>query len=279
MRTTAWQIDNRTASLRTVGLAAEVSLAQTIHGLCHVVAGGKRWQAARLLGLATTRLPMIENERSHESPFTLTANGREMGGREAEPASAPVESFVRGDDLVLAYKTSRRGSMHVDAMWRVVTPQPGEKFMVAVDLIVSVRTLQADAWPELAVQSTLPVCETLQFDPVQPIRCRPLPLTPQAAVTPGSNEGVGCLLFRQAGFPLSYAEMVHPADFSRDEWIPRGPEDDGSRLVHRLFRATLEKGVLLRGRVRGVFVPRIDDTHLAAECYAAFAVADPPLGT
>jgi hypothetical protein len=40
----------------------------------------------------------------------------------------------------------------------------------------------------------------------------------------------------------------------------------------------LEKGVMLRARVRGVFLPRRQDESLAAECHAAFAAAEPPLG-
>jgi len=39
----------------------------------------------------------------------------------------------------------------------------------------------------------------------------------------------------------------------------------------------LEKGVLLRTRVRGAFLRREGDARLAAALYAAFAAADPPL--
>jgi hypothetical protein len=279
MHTIPWQIDDRTARLRTVGLAAELSLAQATHGLCHVVAGGSRWQAARLLGLTTTQPAAIKNERFHESVPTPIADGLPAGAGDVESAAGPIESHVRGDDLVLAYETSPSRSMHVDALWRVVTPEPGEKYMVAVDLIVSVRTQRADARPELAVQSTLPASEILRLGYAEPIHFRPLSPTPTATFAFGPDEGAGCLLFRQAGFPLSYAEMVHPADFCHDEWLPTAPKVEGSRLIHRLFRTALEKGVLLRGRVRGVFVPRVDDARLAAECYAAFAESEAPLGT
>ena len=282
MHTTPWQISERTALLQTVGLAAQLNLAQTTRGLGHVVAGGKLWHAAGLLGLATTPSSTAENDENElcqESPLSLAGDGRETRAAELESASEPIESYLRGDDLISAYETLGRRSMHVDALWRVVTPEPGEKFMAAVDLIVSVRTQQLDAWPEVAVQSSFPACETLRLHEVKPVRCQPLSQGPNTTVILGPNDGVGCLLFRQAGFALSYAEMVHPADFCYDQWIQGAVKDEGSRLVHRLFRTELEKGVILRGRVRGVFVPRIDDTHLAAECYAAFAAGDPPLGT
>ncbi len=255
MHAPTWRINNRTAQLRTVGLAAELSLAQTAHGLSQVVAGGVRWEAVGLLGLTTA------------------SDGQ------GETTTEPFEGYARGDDLVLACEARQNPSMHVDALWRVVTPEPGEKFMVAIDLIVSVRMTQTDARPELAVQSTLPACETLQLGPGASLRSRPWSLTPMGASAIRPEQGAGCLLFHQPGFPLSYAEMAHPADVCHDQWLPRAPDGEGSRLIHRLFGDTLEKGVLLRGRVRGVFVPRIDDARLAAECYAAFADSEPLLGT
>jgi hypothetical protein len=41
----------------------------------------------------------------------------------------------------------------------------------------------------------------------------------------------------------------------------------------------LEKGVILRARRRGVFVPRANDNEAAARCYEAFAKSPPPLTT
>jgi hypothetical protein len=72
--------------------------------------------------------------------------------------------------------------------------------------------------------------------------------------------------------------MVHPADFHRDEVHALTPEGR-VRIEHHLFAQALEKGVLLRARVRGVFLARDGDLQLAAEVYRAFAAAEPPLGT
>ncbi len=95
----------------------------------------------------------------------------------------------------------------------------------------------------------------------------------------GPDSGTGCLLFRLPGGDLSYAEMVHPADFQYDEFQPGESRGNVVCIAHRLFRTNLEKGVILRARVRGIFLKRPDDTQIAARCYAAFAGADPPLGT
>ena len=113
----------------------------------------------------------------------------------------------------------------------------------------------------------------------QSAACAPLALAPRRRQSIGPESGAGCLLFRLPDVDLSYVEMVHPADFQHDELSPGRPGGGALRIAHRLFRTSLEKGVILRARVRGVFVNRRDDAEAAAECYAAFAAADPPLGT
>ena len=52
-----------------------------------------------------------------------------------------------------------------------------------------------------------------------------------------------------------------------------------SGLSHRLFAERLEKGVILRSRIRGLFVPRDHDTELAQSEYRRFAASEPPLTT
>jgi len=72
--------------------------------------------------------------------------------------------------------------------------------------------------------------------------------------------------------------MVHPADFSGSELT----EDDSAgghvAIRHRLFVQRLEKGVLLRARVRGLLLAREADVELAAATYRSFAGLGPPLG-
>ena len=103
-------------------------------------------------------------------------------------------------------------------------------------------------------------------------------LTTAAPTTIRPDSGAGCVLFRMPGFDLSYVEMVHPADFQCDECVRNESNGDVAGMAHRLFRTNLEKGVILRARVRGVFSNRSDDMKIAAQCYAAFAGEDPPLG-
>ena len=51
------------------------------------------------------------------------------------------------------------------------------------------------------------------------------------------------------------------------------------RLTHRLFAERLEKGVILRSRIRGLFIPRSHTDELARHEYRRFAASKLPLTT
>jgi hypothetical protein len=267
MQATTWQIQKQNAVLRSVGLSTQIDLAQSCDGLTHVVAGGKLWHAARLLGLAK-----VSPKSASASPPTPPSSLKQ---------DDITEHYVRGNDLVLTYgpQTAGTDAMRIDALWRVITPETGDKFIAAVDLVVSVQTPNLDVQADLLVQSVLPTQESLRLMTVNPIHYQPLANTGGITTLLEPENGLGCLLFRQAGLNVSYVEMVHPSDFHHDEFVQSGLAKNESCLMHHLFHATLEKGVALRSRVRGLFIPRIDDVRIAAECYNEFVVSDPPLGT
>ena len=245
---TVWQLTGHAAAVRLKEFHAAVDLARPGDGLTEVLVAGRRLAGARLLGIAAPAIAGADNGR-------------------------PSECFVRGPDLAVAYEESGQWPVCVDAVWRTTAPTPADNFLAAVDLIVSVRTPLLDSHPELVVQSVVPSGEVLRLLPAADWAALAAPAT----VAPPS--GAGCLLFRIPDSDLTYVEMVHPADFQHDElgWDASG--GDMLCLAHRLFGANLEKGVILRARVRGVFLARQGDMAAAAQCYAAFAAADPPLGT
>jgi hypothetical protein len=74
---------------------------------------------------------------------------------------------------------------------------------------------------------------------------------------------------------VTYVEMVHPLDFVSSEFTATASNE----VEHstRLFRGPLEKGVILRSRLRGVIVPRSGDVSAAIACYREFAASEPPL--
>ena len=81
------------------------------------------------------------------------------------------------------------------------------------------------------------------------------------------------LVFRLAGSDISYLEMVCEADFHGGEL---SSESGLKSMVHwtsRLFNERLEKGVMRKGRIWGLFLPRVDDLELgvAQLCHEARA--------
>jgi len=250
----AWQLEQQVARLQLDQLIAMVDLGQPHGGLVEVSAGGGRLAGAQLLGIATACFPLSEEILS-------------------------VESHVRGADLVAWYKESENRPVRIGARWRAVSPTPSEEFVAAVELVVSADAHLPQSRFELAVQSELPASEVLRLLDAESLDYRPLALSPGVAKPVQPEEGPGCLLLRPSGTELSYAQMVHPADFRQGQLLA-GPEGDGTmRVSHELFSERLEKGVILRSRVRGVFVAREADTRIAAACYTHFAAAEPPLST
>jgi hypothetical protein len=249
----SWQSREYAATVQLHEFQATANLAQPHHGLTDVSVAGQLFPAARLLGIAA-------------SSTAVTA------------CNSPTEHYVRGTDLIASYEEAGQWPIRVDCLWRATAPVAIERFLAALDLVVSVRAHALDSHPELAVSSVLPANEVLRLQSLGPDGWAPLCLTTATSTTIGPDSGTGCLLFRMPGSDLSYVEMVHPADFQCDEFPRDESREDIVCTTHRLFRTNLEKGVILRARVRGIFLKRSDDRKIAAQCYAAFAGADPPLG-
>lgn len=248
-----WQLQKYVARLQLDELGARVDLARPAGGLFDVRAAGMMFPEARFLGI-------------------------DMPSFTPGDAESLAERHARGPDLVAAYEQSPSWPVWTGVLWRAVAAAGPHGFPAAIELWVSVTTELLDSRPGLAVQTVLPAAEVLRLVDPDSARFEPCTPTPDSArrVEPGG--GPGCLVFRPAGSDVSYAEMVHPADFRISELSRSTDPSAAVQVRHRLFCEPLEKGVILRARVRGTFLPRNDDTETAAECYAAFARAEPPLG-
>jgi len=176
--------------------------------------------------------------------------------------------------------------------WRLVDDETGgghrtEPF-AALELIVSVQTSRLDSDTSLAVArrspaSNLGECSTRRTIASRrtAIRRRTICRNAKARAVipscPSSTRPIARLLFVSANrIGPSYIEMVHPADFRQttfDGWpIPRR-----SFAFASLFAERLEKGVILRSRIRGLFIARSHDTETARTEYRRFAASEPPL--
>jgi len=245
MSAAAWRLEKHLARLKLDQLDAVLDPKCPAQGMVEVYSHGRCLDAAHLLTVDAS----------------LFSAGNE---------SSLIECYTRGNDLVSAYEDSSDRPTRIDLLWRAVTPTSAERFVAAVELSVSVRTELLDGRPDLTVQSELAAAETLRLVDADVARYRAEEVLAAAPTLIRPSDGPGCLLFRPPAMEVSYAEMVHPADFQEDE-LARGKRSSGAgatmQIRHNLFAGKLEKGVILCARVRGVLVPRADDTHIVAACY------------
>ena len=229
MQTVAWQCEGHEARLRLAELAASVRADRPGEGLGQVSVLDHPWPGARLLGVAA-----------------MSPDG----------AADPLDWHLCGTDLAAAYVDSLDPAVRIDLVWRTIRPGGVDRFLAAVDLIVSLRTERLESRPEVVVESLLP-----------------------GATVTADRPAADFHWFWRPNLPWSYVQMAHPADLRRDETATEPGPVAATRLRHFLFPPQpLEKGVILRARVRGVFLPREADAKTAAACYDAMVAAEPPLG-
>lgn len=154
----------------------------------------------------------------------------------------------------------------------------------AFDVQVSIQTNLLDSRPELTTATSLNDVELFRLAEQSAGHFEAVKVTADpAARSEIQPQGLAINLFRLTGGEASYAEMIHPADEGNHSLLltcgqPSRPSTDAN-LCHRLFASFLEKGVILRARLRGVFLPRDRDVELAAADYRQFLAAPPPLTT
>ena len=231
----AWHREGQQARLRLTGLTAALCPERPDEGLRDLHILNQPWAGAQLLGVMVPSAPQ---------PLT------------------PVEWHLRGHDLIALYDTSLDPALRVELLWRVAPAAEGDRFSIAVDLIVSLWTQRLESRPELVVESLLPG-QISSYGP--PAR---------------GPDACGFHWSRPTNVPWSYLEMAHLADLRHDESTSEPDRPEFTRLRHFLFPSQpIEKGVTLRARVRGVFLPSDADAETVAACYDAFVRAEPPLGT
>ncbi len=184
-----------------------------------------------------------------------------------------LDSFVRGPDLIVSYAASAIDDVQSQVYWRALSIHEHEA--EGAELIVSVQTESLDSRPassvasELLAQEVWTLAENGEFE-----------RRDQGAMAPPGNafsSPHGVTLFRLRGLPFSYTEMIHPSDLGQST-ISAGDGASGSfESRYPLFCEPLEKGVIRRSRVRGLFLPRHDDTLAALALYRQFAESEPPL--
>jgi hypothetical protein len=280
MPSSPWQIVGRVATLRTDSLTATVDPDDPAAGLRIESLCGCAVVGATLFGVQIERVQIERSGRANETLPTATP---------------PVDCFVRGNDFVATYAETADRPYRAQIYWRLID---GDRSVsersagghradpiAALELIVSVQTSRLDSEPALAVCTTLGAVEAWRLlDAADDCGAANgdtshAAIPGRATVVPGfhASDSPGCCLIRPIGSGPSYLEMVHPADFRQTTFEWTADSSPIVRLAHRLFAERLEKGVILRSRIRGLFVPRARDTERARTEYRRFAASEPPL--
>lgn len=193
--------------------------------------------------------------------------GIELDGRSAgEAAPLQPEAYVRGSDLIATYPATPERASRVQAYWRLQS----DAERLVVDVQVSVQTNLLDALPRVRLVTRTPsgAISLLTWPSARLESC------PQGRQAWAS--GRHCIL-TVSGAGWRYAEMIHPEDVV--EWSAERA-DSGVVLTHGLFDERLEKGVILRARLRGVLAAgEVDAATMAADAYRRFLLEPLPLST
>jgi hypothetical protein len=240
-----WNLKDFEARLALGGLAGQIDVRYPFDGLAAMFGGAN-------LRLFRIELPPPSADVKDQSP----------------------ECYVRGQDLVSIYLQDDKRKIRGQVYWRALECGPNRA--PGIDLIVSVQTSLLDSDPTLNVRSNVPAREVLGVRSLE--RATTNDITPRG----GDSRTVSmrspmpaCWLFRLTVEETTYVEMVHPHDFVYSMLKESAPGE----IEHstQLFSGSLEKGVILRSRLRGVLVPRTGDVAAAVACYREFAASEPPL--
>ncbi|MDP6466679.1 MAG: hypothetical protein QF918_03010 [Pirellulaceae bacterium] len=189
---------------------------------------------------------------------------------QVDPAAVKsTDYYVRGDDMIVSYQLATTPDVGLQIYWRVIhdetTPATG------IEAIVSAQTELSDSHPALTVRSLLPPGDVLTMTASGDRTFRPLALDRDDSATSD-----GAVLIRFDSDEISFLEMVHPSD---DCGVTIKRTSGQLVTYYPILTEQLEKGVIRRSRIRGMFLPRENDSSFASELYAQFASSPTPLTT
>lgn len=189
-----------------------------------------------------------------------------------------VETYTRCGDLVAIYAPTASYPFRSQCYWRVGSHPlevGGFPAGAAIELVASQQTDLLDSDPRLTVCSSISAEEIFCLDRERAFKRLDLSALPRRF---SKEDFSGCVLYRVSGVPLSYVEIVHPLDFEATS-LSHTTTQEGAlvRAEHVIFARRLEKGVILRSRVLGLWLPREEDERGAIAHYQAFAASEPPL--
>ena len=260
MASQPWLLQNEVATLHIEGLTGELRTAHLATGISAFT-----WNhlpfSGHLLGVT------VQTTATKSDPTEAPS----LGDNRCHSA------FVRGADFI-ATLTPNSGQSDQQPFlsqvyWRAVAQ---EDSMILLDTIISVHTEQLESMPLINICTQLESDEVWLLDVKEGEKYSTDLLTSLHMPKTIAQRPV-CAVMRGLANDWSYAEMTHPEDLGICQIQLT---KSGCPIVQRQFGGQmLEKGVIRRIRIRGVFLPRNHDLELAARCFASMAAESPPLTT
>lgn len=239
----SWQLNGTTAQLQTPQLRATVDLLNPQAGLGQLVVRDESINGF-VLGIA--------------SGTTTTLTKQEVS-----------EAFIRGGDLVVTYAATDKRPTSLQIYWRATVNEQG---VLLLDTILSLETDLLESFPDLMAITQLPAAAAWALSDDESTTEK-IAINTQQSI----NLSDAPLLLQSSQLDWSYAESPHPDDRGESQ-LMRSTEESFT-IKRQLGGRFLEKGVIRRLRIRGVFLPKADDFELAGQCLAGLETETPPLTT
>jgi hypothetical protein len=252
-----WQLDGNVAQLADSTCSATIDVAHPADGLRLCLKSKSAASEIQVLSFTFGERPLFDASR--------------------------IDAYVRGSDLVATYDETPPHHVRTQAYWRRIEPAEfcadhAVRIVIGFELILSVNTSLLDSDPQATIGSVVsPIADVFEL---RSSNDRNLIVTKAKAPansnlqTGGSTDG---FIARLAHEHLSYVELLHPADFGTSTATVADGTTPCLQIAHHLFRQRLEKGVILRARVRGGLVEQSHDEAIAAAAFRQFAATEPPL--
>lgn len=248
MSDSPWRIDGQQAMLAWHGLQARLDLSRPDLGLRF-----EKWNHATLGSLAPLGVVFPE----------------------VAAASTTCDAYTRGLDLIATYADTTVRPFRVQAYWRcVAAPVETDLPAVALELQLSVQTPLLDCTPVVHTRTMLPDAPD--------VRCARLSFGASLANSSTDADAINSqgevysVQVASEPRPVQYVEMVHASDLQSNRVQHTYT---GWNLEHDLFEPGLEKGVIRRVRVRGLFYAGAPDDVFVERAYQAFHAMPLPLTT
>lgn len=245
---------------------------------------------------ANPGLEWLERLRFGAEAYLLTLEGISRTGHydgDAFMTENRTAWEVVGDRFMVSFQPAGWEGLTIRGTW---APTPGH---VGVDLEVQAVAGSTGVFRRVEIQvasrwlndrsDSLDECGSIRVEPRDPLSAahsydgrEPASILPRFCTMPvaGTGETPFAPMVVPVGGNLHYVELVHPDDVARRVIAHLDDEGGGLQRLHRyeLLGHDIEKGVVLRARVRGIWVRSETPQEDAMTLYREFLRKPLPLG-